>query len=60
MIEVRRHNPGWELLSVLLHLALFAALVLCTPVRKLILPEKPQEPPAVEQDRKSTRLNSSH
>ena len=49
MIEVRRHNPGWEALSFLMHLALFAALVLCTPVRKLILPEKPQEPPAVEQ-----------
>ena len=49
MIEVRRHNPGWEVLSFLMHLALFAALVLCTPVRKLILPEKPQEPPAVEQ-----------
>ena len=32
-----------------MNLALFAALVLCTPVRKLILPEKPQEPPAVEQ-----------
>ena len=49
MIEVRRHNPAWEVLSFLMHLALFAALVLCTPVRKLILPEKPQEPPAVEQ-----------
>jgi len=49
MIEVRRHNPGWEVLSFLMHLAIFAALVLCTPVRKLILPERPQEPPAVEQ-----------
>ena len=49
MIEVRRHNPGWEVLSFLLHLAIFAALVLCTPVRKLILPERAPEPPAVEQ-----------
>ena len=49
MIEVRRHNPGWEVLSFLMHLAIFAVLVLCTPVRKLILPERPQEPPAVEQ-----------
>lgn len=49
MIEIRRHNPGWEALSFLMHLALFAALVLCTPVRKLILPERPPEPPAVEQ-----------
>ena len=49
MIEIRRHNPGWELLSVLLHLALFAALVLCTPVRKLIFPERGPEPPAAEQ-----------
>lgn len=49
MIEVRRHNPGWEVLSFLMHLAIFAALVLCTPVRKLVLPERPQEPPAVEQ-----------
>ncbi len=49
MIEVRRHNPGWEVLSFLMHLAIFAALVLCTPVRKLILPERAPEPPAVEQ-----------
>ncbi len=49
MIEVRRHNVGWDAASAVLHVLLFALLVLLTPVRKLLLPERAPEPPAVEQ-----------
>ena len=49
MIEVHRHNPGWEVLSAIIHAALFAALVLATPVRKLVLPEREPSPPPAEQ-----------
>lgn len=48
MIEVRRHNFGWDAASVVLHVALFAALVLLTPVRKLVFPEREPAPPPVE------------
>ena len=49
MIDVRRHNVGWDAASAVLHVLLFALLVLLTPVRKLILPDRAPEPPAVEQ-----------
>ena len=49
MIEVRRHNVGWDAASAVLHVVLFALLVLLTPVRKLILPDRAPEPPAAEQ-----------
>ena len=48
MIEVRRHNFGWDAASVVLHVALFAALVFLTPVRKLVFPEREPSPPPVE------------
>lgn len=48
MIEVRRHNFGWDAASVVLHVALFAALVLLTPVRKLVFPEREPAAPPVE------------
>ena len=38
----RRKEPLWSVFSFLLHLALFAALVLCTPVRELLVPEQKQ------------------
>lgn len=37
--ERRRKEPLWGLLSFLLHGALFVVIVLCTPVKQLILPE---------------------
>ena len=37
--ERRRKEPLWGLLSFLLHGALFVVVVLCTPVKQLILPE---------------------
>ena len=48
MIEIRRHNFGWDAASVVLHVALFAALVLLTPVRKLVFPEREPVAPPVE------------
>ena len=48
MIEVRRHNFGWDAASVVLHVALFAALILLTPVRKLVFPEREPAAPPVE------------
>ena len=48
MIEVRRHNFGWDAASVVLHVALFTALVFLTPVRKLVFPEREPAPPPVE------------
>lgn len=36
----RRREPLWGFLSFLLHAALFAALVLLTPVRELVAPEE--------------------
>ena len=48
MIEIRRHNFGWDAASVVLHVALFAALVFLTPVRKLVFPEREPSPPPVE------------
>ena len=37
--ERRRREPLWSLLSFLLHGALFVVVVLCTPVKELIIPE---------------------
>ena len=37
--ERRRKEPLWGLLAFLLHGALFVVVVLCTPVKQLILPE---------------------
>ena len=48
MIEVRRHNLGWDAASMVLHALLFALLILFTPVRRLVLPERPPSPPAAE------------
>lgn len=43
----RRKEPLWGLLSFLLHAVVFAAIVLLTPVKELILPEEQQKEPMV-------------
>lgn len=40
----RRKEPLWSLASVLLHVAFVAVVILCTPVKKLVLPEKAEKP----------------
>jgi hypothetical protein len=40
----RRSEPLWGALSLLLHVAFFAAALLLTPVRKLVVPEKASQP----------------
>ncbi|MBQ6925132.1 MAG: hypothetical protein IJQ73_10870 [Kiritimatiellae bacterium] len=40
----RRSEPLWGALSLLLHVAFFAATLLLTPVRKLVVPEKAPQP----------------
>ena len=44
----RRREPLWGLLSFLLHLAAFTAVVLLTPVRKIVIPENAFQKPAME------------
>ena len=44
MTEGHRKELGWDFLSLLIHAALLAALVLCTPVREIVL--KPRRQPA--------------
>ena len=48
MLEIRRHNFGWDVASAILHALLFLLLVCFTPVRKLILPDREPSPPAAE------------
>lgn len=49
MIRTDRHNLLWDILSFVLHVALLLALIICTPVREIILPPKePSPPPAAE------------
>ena len=48
MIEIRRHNYGWDVASAILHALLFLLLATFTPVRKLVLPERTPGPPAAE------------
>ena len=48
MIEIRRHNFGWDAASAILHALLFLLLVTFTPVRRLVLPERRPEPSAAE------------
>ena len=50
--ERRRSEPKWALLSFLLHLLAFAAIVFLTPVKELVMPEKAEpEPMVVSADR---------
>lgn len=52
MTEGHRKELGWDFLSLLIHAALLAALVLCTPVREIVLKPRRQlaspTPPAPE------------
>ncbi|MBQ6103598.1 MAG: hypothetical protein IJL06_08000, partial [Kiritimatiellae bacterium] len=48
MLEVRRHNFGWDVASAVLHALLFLLLATFTPVRKLVLPDREPSPPAAE------------
>ena len=44
----RRREPLWSLLSFLLHLVAFTAIVLLTPVRKIVIPENAPQQPEME------------
>ena len=47
----RRAAPLWNVCSFALHLALFAILVLCTPMRELIVPEPREQTMEIAADR---------
>ena len=47
----RRKEPLWSVFSFLLHLGLFAVIILCTPVKELIVPEQKQQTMEIAADR---------
>ena len=47
----RRAAPIWNAFSFILHLVLFAVIVLCTPVRELLVPEPREQTMEIAADR---------
>ena len=52
----RRQGPLWGLLSVAAHVAFFAVIIFCTPVKDLVFEEKEMPPPNPAEDLSADRL----
>lgn len=52
----RRQGPLWGFLSVAAHVAFFAVIIFCTPVRDLVFEEKEMPPPNPAEDLSADRL----
>ena len=52
----RRQGPLWGFLSVAAHVAFFAVIIFCTPVKDLVFEEKEMPPPNPAEDLSADRL----